>query len=956
MNCLRITSWAAVAAALLIFLAGSVPASADSALIRETEPLTPEQEQKALKVPAGFEIQLFASEPMINKPINLAYDKRGRLWVSSTMEYPYPAKKERWADARGTRVRDSRDAIKILEDTDGDGVADKVIDFADGLNVPTGVLPWHKPEHKDGCVAWSIPNIWYFADTTGDGRCDHREVLFGPLGWEKDTHGMLSSFRLGPDGWIYATHGFNNTSHFKARDGSTLDLNSGNVFRFQPDGSRVEIWSRGQVNPFGLCFDRRGNLYSADCHSSPIYQLLRGAFYPSFGKPHDGIGFGPAMIQHTHGSTGICGIVYFDRGVWGTKWNDHILIGNPVTSRVNRDRIEFVGSTPVAVEQPDFVTSDDPWFRPVDLCLGGDGALYVADFYNRIIGHYEVPLDHPGRDRKRGRIWRIVKKDGVSSRKPIELPTLSPNPVADLRSKSPFIRRAAASYFQASPILEALPSLLNLLENTPSADTHLRHVVRMAVREQLKLPGAFNADPATSIPIDLAVAVPSPEAAAFLLRHLNSTSLLQPETHRRFLTHIARHGSPKSLTDAIALERARVTLLAVPRGLLLDAFARGLAERGELRPNPELLGWAQALAPQILGEQDGKSWIIAAHPSAPKSASPWGFRTRQCSDGATAPTLTSLPRGGSRTERLTGILRSKVFPAPKKLSFWVCGHRGPPDGPAHDKLLVRLVGSKSGEELRKAFPPRSNVCQRVDWDLSELAGQPLRLEIVDGDAGKAYAWIGVTRIEPRVVSVDAFPGSAARSKALRQLAILLQVTAPADLRDQLRPYLPPSSAPAPIAVSKEERERLDKLIRTRTTVFAKAKPNSKNGQVVFETHCAVCHQVGGKGALLGPQLDGIGSRGVARLCEDILDPNRNVDAHFYLTTFKLKDGTTSAGFVRGESGAVTVLVDPAGAEHRLQKSAIAGKTTMPLSLMPPSFDKVLSEAEFNDLLGWLLQQ
>ena len=141
-----------------------------------------------------------------------------------------------------------------------------------------------------------------------------------------------------------------------------------------------------------------------------------------------------------------------------------------------------------------------------------------------------------------------------------------------------------------------------------------------------------------------------------------------------------------------------------------------------------------------------------------------------------------------------------------------------------------------------------------------------------------------------------------------------------------------------------------------TTAFAKAKPNSKNGQVVFETHCAVCHQVGGKGALLGPQLDGIGSRGVARLCEDILDPNRNVDAHFYLTTFKLKDGTTSAGFVRGESGAVTVMVDPAGAEHRLQKSAIAGKTTMPLSLMPPSFDKVLTEAEFNDLLGWLLQQ
>ena len=319
-----------LAVALLPFVT-----TAGDRLVRETEPLSPEAERAALKLPDDFRVQLFASEPMINKPINLAFDDRGRLWVSSTVEYPYAAKRDRWIDEIGSRVRDSRDAIKILEDTDGDGAADKVTDFADGLNIPTGVLPWHKPEHADGCIAWSIPNIWYFADTTGDGKADHREVLFGPLGWEKDTHGMCSSFRMGPgdDGWVYATHGFNNTSHFEAKDGSTLDLNSGNVFRFRPDGSRIEIWSWGQVNPFGLCFDRRGNLYSADCHSAPVYQLLRGATYPSFGKPHDGLGFGPAMIEHTHGSTGICGIVYLDGDFWGTDWNDQVLIGNPVNSR-----------------------------------------------------------------------------------------------------------------------------------------------------------------------------------------------------------------------------------------------------------------------------------------------------------------------------------------------------------------------------------------------------------------------------------------------------------------------------------------------------------------------------------------------------------------------------------------------------------------------------------------------
>jgi len=108
-------------------------------LVRETDALTPEQEQAGFHVPPGFEVQLFASEPQINKPINMAFDARGRLWVSSAVEYPYAAEKSRWSDAQGTHVKGSRDAIKILEDTDSDGKADKVTDFANELNIPTGV-------------------------------------------------------------------------------------------------------------------------------------------------------------------------------------------------------------------------------------------------------------------------------------------------------------------------------------------------------------------------------------------------------------------------------------------------------------------------------------------------------------------------------------------------------------------------------------------------------------------------------------------------------------------------------------------------------------------------------------------------------------------------------------------------------------------------------------------------
>lgn len=932
-----------------------------------------------LRVPEGFKIQLFASEPMINKPINIAFDEQGRLWLSSTVEYPYAAKRERWVDDEGSRVRNSRDAIKILEDTDGDGKADKVTDFADGLNIPTGVLPWHKPEHKSGCIAWSIPNIWYFADTNGDGLCDHREVLFGPLGFEKDTHGMCSNFRMGSDGWVYGTHGFNNTSHFRVKEknlkgarpgdpGTELDLNSGNVYRFRPDGSRIEIWSWGQVNPFGLTFDQRGNLYSADCHSAPIYQLLRGAYYPSFGKPHDGIGFGPAMIEHSHGSTGICGIAYLDDGVWGGAWNENILIGNPVTSRINRDHIEFRGSTPVAIEQEDFVISDDPWFRPVDLRVGPEGALYVADFYNRIIGHYEVPLDHPGRDRERGRIWRIVKTDGEMKAPISPKPRKSVDPITSLKSDSPFDRRAAATELQFDPRLEALMPLRKALSEAPEKDTHLQHVLRMSIRKHLHLSGAFQAlmkEPEPDREISLiSLAVKTPEAAEYLLKLRWGVNPKSDILRKQRIKHIAQYGNPITLEQLISDDRLRRESPNRQQDILfeaasLDAIQQGLEERGHTKPIPALLDWAQSLARELLAQNERQGvadWVELPHSTYPKSASPWDMQKRKCADGVETNVLSSLRRGLRKAEQRTGILRSKKFPAPSSLSLWICGHRGKPDQEPHDHNLVRLVDAKSGDELAKVFPPRSDVCQKITWDLSNNKNKPVRLEVIDGDNGKSFAWLGITRIEPKVVNVTSFENSNAVTQALGQLASMLKITAPVDLRDRLKEYLPPSPAPPPLPVSKEQRKQLDELIASRSKSFKAGKPDIDKGSQIFATSCAACHQIGGKGGLIGPQLDGIGARGVDRLCEDILDPNRNVDAHFHLNQFTMKDGSSIGGFVRSESVNVIHLIDAAGQEHRVSKTDIDKKLVSPMSLMPPAFGQLLSEEEFRNLLGYLLGQ
>jgi putative heme-binding domain-containing protein len=317
--------------------------------------------------------------------------------------------------------------------------------------------------------------------------------------------------------------------------------------------------------------------------------------------------------------------------------------------------------------------------------------------------------------------------------------------------------------------------------------------------------------------------------------------------------------------------------------------------------------------------------------------------------------LSSLNTALPGAEQRTGTLRSRPFAAPPTQSFWLCGHRGLPGAPAHEKNFVRLVADATGAEWRRAYPPRNDTCQRIEWDLSAQAGQRVRLEIVDGDDGGGYAWLGITRIEPPVVNVERFGSEARRGEALRTLAILLRFTAPVDLRDQLAVHLPRSRTPAPPAVSPAERARLDALIRARTTGFAQARPDPARGATVFTAACAGCHRLQGQGGWIGPQLDGIGTRGVERLCEDILDPSRNVDAHFLLRRFRLRDGSTLEGFVRGEAGAVWLVTDAEGREHRLNKEDVAEDTLTAASPMPAGFGELLPEPDFYALLAWLLQ-
>ena len=362
-------------------------------------------------------------------------------------------------------------------------------------------------------------------------------------------------------------------------------MNSGNTYRMKADGSHAEYFTHGQVNPFGLAFDPLGNLYSSDCHSRPVYQLLQGAWYPSFGKPDDGLGFGPEMVSHDHGSTGIAGISYYAADQFPEAYRGMVFVGNVVTNRINHDRIEWHGSTPKGIEQPDFVWSEDNWFRPVDIELGPDGALYIADFYNRIIGHYEVPLTHPGRDRERGRIWRIVYRGNGGQAPPppssIDRTRTSVDAlVADLGHPNLAVRIAAANQLVDRGGDEAVAAVRKIMRAgnparrrvhglwvlQPPSGARRRHAAGLRRRRRPRAARPQHEDPDRSTG-------PAVDVLELALGHLKDTD---PFVRRAAAEVLGAHPAPANIKPLLALRQSTPAddthLIHVARMALRDQF------------------------------------------------------------------------------------------------------------------------------------------------------------------------------------------------------------------------------------------------------------------------------------------------------------------------------------------------------------------------------------------------
>ncbi len=389
----------------------------------DTSSRTPEQERRGFRVPEGFEVELVASETAdVGKFVALAFDAQGRLWTMTALEYPVDANENPEASRR-LFAQGGRDQVLVIDRPFGKQPS-KPRTFAKGLVMPLGILPY-----RDGAYVQYGHDIRFYRDTNGDGQADRHEVVLTGFGVQ-DSHLFPHQFTRVPGGSILLAQGLYNYSQVRRPDGQPFADGSKEVrfsqcklARFSPDGSMFELLTTGPNNIWGLTVSREGEtwLQEANDLGYPIIPFEPGQRYktPSRDRlrPYQPL-MPPTLAPPQLGGTGLSGLALADdRNGWPAPWGFKnasatgprvFYVANPITSRIQMIQATPQGNGHASYQLlPDFLTSDDPYFRPVAIQFGPDGCLYVVDWYNKIISHNEVPRNHPDRDKTRGRIWRI---------------------------------------------------------------------------------------------------------------------------------------------------------------------------------------------------------------------------------------------------------------------------------------------------------------------------------------------------------------------------------------------------------------------------------------------------------------------------------------------------------------------------------------------------------------------
>ena len=860
----------------------------------------PQDLPKELEVHPEFELSLVASEPLINNPMNLDWDEKGRLWVVETPEYPNGLRQANvaaWQDSGslkpGQYQRDPEDRISILQDTNGDGVMDRKTVFADKIELATSSV-----FYRNGVIVCAAPDIWFFEDTDGDDKADKRSKLYTNLG-NRDTHAVINNLRWGRDGWIYATHGYSSTDDVRSGDGSKGfgPIGSG-VVRFKPDGSAFEQYASRGGNTWGLDITSKGEVFYTQPTSGnhfihvvlPEYVLAKGKLPGIMGTngllPKEPTY--PAMhweqqayvqIDQVGSYTAAAGCAIYEGGAWPAKWNHGYFTTEPTLNIVSHfmvepDGVTFKAKREPGREQTEFIRSKNLWFRPIEVRVGPDGALYVVDFCNQAVIHNDTrgpthgPANaavRPDRDHYYGRIWKVQHKQAKAA-------------AATAYRNKPESKGGQGS--QALRAYEAAQSSAN--------------------PQQLLKDYAAAQDDWTRSALIAAAADQSSEVIAAALVSPASESLVS------FVSALLPAALPANAEKLIAACAGADTRADPVKIALLRGIATGVSE-------------APAMSPVMTGALKQ----LLAHPALA---------------GATLPLVTKWDKAGD----LAGEVKAQL----DLLTATLADGAAPLDARVNAGLALASLGSDEATTKVVAALAASEDSEALQ------AGLVIALE-QNGHAQKLVN--ALVRLRPKSLSL-AFEAILKRPEATRALLDAV--------RDGSLPrtaFTPGDIARLRNHPNKPLAQRAANLFKADTSakeaILAKLTPevekpgNAANGKVLFSAACAVCHKLGDLGAAVGPPLDGMGAHGPAELLIHIVDPNREVDPSFWAFNISTKKGELLQGVITSENSATVTLATQAGVRE-IAKTDIDKRENTGRSLMPEGLDGLGAEA-LRDILTFM---
>ncbi len=963
--------------------------------LTDIPPVDPELERKSFKLAEGFEVNLYAADPQIAKPIQMNFDAQGRLWIASSEIYPHikPGVK-------------ANDKILVVEDKDGDGTADKTTVFADGLLIPTAVIPG-----DGGAYVGNSTELLHLKDTDNDGKADQRRTVLAGFGTE-DTHHILHTLRWGPGGHLYFNQSIYIHSHIETPHG-VRRLNGGGIWKYRPETMDLEVAMRGLVNSWGHHFDKWGQSFCTDgAGGHGINYTFPGAAFLT------AVGVDRIMKGLNLGSPKHCGLEIVSGRHLPDDWQGNMITNDFRGHRVCRFVVSENEAGYVSREQVELIKTDHVAFRPIDVKMGPDGAIYIADWYNPIIQHGEVDFRDPRRDHTHGRIWRVTYKGKPTLPRPKLVEASNFELLNSLKLPEEWTRQHAKNILRErgqDNVEDDLKAWLKSLD--PKAPEFEHH----------QLEGLWVAQCINSVQPELLTRCLQSKdgrvraAAIRVARHWkdqipHSYQLIAPlanDTHPRVRLEAVRalsfFNQPTVLTDAYkALDhpvdefldyalwlttretksiwlshvlQGKSTLQKNPRKLLFALTAVNspevvpvitkLIQTGQI-PNRDLQNSLNLVSKFGNAKDLQQLFELATKPDTPDAqkavilrALSQAFQSRRVRPAADLGALQKLFTSQSLPVQqasidCAGLWKVKSLQAPvrelvgssqanielRKSSLYALARFG---GKENQDRLLQLTGKGESAGFRITA-----VAALAEMNLNLAAKQAVSLmgELTSSPQLSALSNIFLQRKGGAGVLLNALKGKSISKDAAIQLGRLIQSSGRAN--PQLAKAIAvaggmsESGTPQPVDLSPKEMASLVNEVKT--------KGNPHKGEAIFrreELSCLKCHAIGGAGGKVGPDMISLGgSAQLDYIVDSLLNPNKKVKENYNAVTVVTDQGKVFSGVLVRRTDSDLILRDINDKLLNIPLNQIDEQVPA-ASLMPVGLIEKLTQDELRDLVRFL---